>query len=68
MPNRANGVDDMSGRQAITLRDLCVPRFTPAKSSAFISQLRAGGSMYRPIDTATSEQGAIGGIDDGTDL
>src|SRR5690625_5257936 len=46
-PARADRMDHMARRQAIAGRDLGIARAAPAKSAAFLKQLRPGRAMDR---------------------
>jgi hypothetical protein len=65
MPDRSDGMNDMPGRQTITLGDLGVAGRATAKRAAFGEQLRSRGAMDSAIDAAAAQQRAIGGVDDG---
>jgi hypothetical protein len=68
MPDRANGVNHMPCRKAISPGDLGVAGFAAMQATAFIEKLRTGGAMNRPVDATAAEQRAVGGIDDGVDV
>jgi hypothetical protein len=65
VPDRSNGVDDMPGGKPITLRDLGIAGSAAAQRTALGKQFGSGGAMDRAIDTASTEEGRIGGVDDG---
>ncbi len=67
-PYRADGVNDMVGRQPVSGGDFRSSTFTAAKESAFLEQAIAGRPVNRTVDTATAEQGLVRGIDDRVDL
>ena len=68
LPDRADGVDDMAGLEAIAARDLGLAGLAAAERAAFGEQLRPGGAMDGAVDAAAAEQGGVGRVDDGVDV
>ena len=64
LPDRADGVNDISGRQAISARDPDIARRASVQGAALDKQLRPGGTMNRAVNTASTEQGFIRSVDD----
>jgi hypothetical protein len=64
-PDRTDCVNDVSGGQFIPFRDLGVTGFTASQPCAFLQQLRSGNAMYGSIDTTATQQGVVGGVDNG---
>jgi hypothetical protein len=64
MPDRADGMDHMPGRQPVPSRDLGVAGRAAVERAAFLEQFRAGAAMDRTIDAAPTEQGRIRCVDD----
>lgn len=64
IPDRADGVDHMLGRQAIAAGDLGGAGIAAAQSPALGQQLRPGGAVNRAVDAAATEQASVGGVDD----
>ena len=67
-PDRPDGVDDVARRQAEAGRHHGMAGRTRARSPGSGRQLRPGRSMDRPVDAATTRQGAVRGVDDGVDI
>ena len=66
--NRADGMDDIIGRQTKAGR---YPGFTggaPADLAAGGQQFRTGGAVDGAVNTPAAQQRGIGGIDNGTNL
>jgi len=55
----------MPRRQAISLRDLGVTGFATVQHPAFDGEFGSGSTMDRAVNTAATQQRAIGGVDDG---
>ena len=68
MPNRPNGMDHMTRRQAITGGDLGAAGLTAPEPAAFGQKRRPGRPMDRAIDTTTTEQRRICRVDDGVNV
>ena len=68
MPDRADRVDHVAGRQRVASRDLGVTRGAAAERAALLEQLWAGATVDRAVDPTTAKQRAIRGIDDGIDI
>lgn len=56
MPDRADGVDHVLGREPIAFGDLGVAGLAAVQGPALGEQLGARGAMDRAIDAAASEQ------------
>ena len=56
VPNRADRMDHMRGRQPITFSDLGAPGLATAERAAFFKQRPPCGPMDRAIHAATAEQ------------
>jgi len=67
LPDRADAVDDIAGRQPIAARDPRLSGRAAADAPALLQQFRPGGAMDRAIHAAAAEQAVIGGIDDRVD-
>ena len=65
VPDRPHSVDDVAGGQAVAVRDHRLAGGAAADGAACLKQLRPGGAMNRPIDSAAAEQALIGSVDDG---
>jgi hypothetical protein len=57
-------MDDMSGGQAVALRNPGVARGAATERPALREQFRPGGSMNGTVDTTPTQQRWIRGIDD----
>ena len=66
-PDRADGVDDMPGRQPVAARDLGGAGRAAAEGLARRKQFRPGGAMDGTVYTAATQQRRVGGVDDGID-
>src|SRR5512133_410049 len=64
-PDRTDCVDDMPGGQIIAPGELGVAGFAAAQSGAFLQQPRPGGPVNGAVDATATQQGVVGGIDDG---
>jgi hypothetical protein len=65
LPDRADGMNDIPRRKPVAMGDLGVAGLAATKRAAFGEQPRPGGAMDRAVDSATAEQRAIRGVDDG---
>jgi hypothetical protein len=59
-----DGVNDMRCGKAIAAGDFRVSGVAPTEAHALGEQIGPGGAMYRPVDTAASEQRVVGRVDD----
>ena len=64
VPDRADRVNDMPRRKAVSAGDLGLARRASIKGAALLEQFAAGSAMNRAIHTAATEQGFIRGVDD----
>jgi hypothetical protein len=65
IPDRADGMNDVSRRQTIALGNFGAAGFTPVQHAAFGEELGTRGAVDRTVDAAPTEQGRIRGVDDG---
>ena len=65
MPDRSDGMNDMSRRKPVAMGDLGVAGLAATKRAAFGEQPGPGCAMDRAIDSAAAQQRAIRGVDDG---
>jgi hypothetical protein len=65
VPDRPDGMNDMSRRKPVAFGDLGIAGRAAAERAAFGEQLTPGGAMDCAIDPAAAQQRAIGGVDDG---
>jgi hypothetical protein len=65
VPDRADSVDDMPGRQPMAGRDFGVTGLATIEGTAFGQEFGAGSAVNRAIDAATAEQARVSGVDDG---
>jgi hypothetical protein len=56
MPDRADGMDHVFGRQPISTGDLGIAGGAAAKGAAFVQELRPGGTVDGAIDAPATEQ------------
>ena len=64
VPDRAHGVDHVTGRQSVALGDPGLAGRAAADFSAFVQELGPGGTVDRAVDPAAAEQTLVGRIDD----
>lgn len=64
MPDRADRVNDMAGKQTITPGELGVTRLAAAQPAALLQQFRPCGPVNRAIHAAAAQQRRIRGVDD----
>jgi hypothetical protein len=67
-PDRTDGVNHVTRRQAEARRDLGISRLAAAKLDTGRAEFRPCSAMDRAVDPATAEQSPVGGVDDGIDL
>jgi hypothetical protein len=65
MPDRANGMNYMPGRESVSPGDFGVAGLATMERAAFGKKRWPGRTMDRAIDAAAAEQGAVRGVDDG---
>lgn len=65
VPDRADGMDYVFGRQTISARDLRIARVAATERTAFVEQLRPGGTVDGTVHAATTQQRRVGRVDDG---
>jgi hypothetical protein len=65
MPDRADGMDHMFGLQSVPAGDLGVARLAAAECAAFVKQFGPRCAMDGAVNAAATQQGRIGGVDDG---
>lgn len=65
MPDRADGVDDVAGGQAVAGSDFCLACLAAVELAAFGKQLRPGSAVNGTVHPASAQQGVVGGVDDG---
>ena len=63
-PQWSHGVDDPPARQVEAWSGFRVANLTAAERTARLQQPWTGGAVYRAVDSATSEKGLVGGVDD----
>jgi hypothetical protein len=64
-PDRPDGMEYISARQTIALRNLGVTGFAAAQPGAFLQQTRSGGPVDGAVHPASTQQRVVGGIDNG---
>ena len=64
VPYRSDGMDNVVGGEIVAPGDLGVACGTAVEGKAFGQEFGAGGPVERSVNTATSEQLGIGGVDD----
>src|SRR3954462_4461731 len=62
VPDRTDGVDDVTCRQVPSTGRLRVARLAAAEPAALVQDRRAAGAMDGPVDAAAAEQGRVGGV------
>jgi hypothetical protein len=67
-PDRPNGMNDVTGLQVETGRDLGLARRAAAEPKAGRQQLRPGGAVDGALDAAAAGELRIGGVDDRIDI
>lgn len=67
LPNWSNRVNDMPGREAVSLGDLGIAGLAAMKLPAFHYELRTCRAMDSPINATAAKQGSIGGVYDRID-
>ena len=65
MPDRADRVDHVTAREAVSEGEFGVAGRTAAQGAAFGQKLRAGGPVDRAVHAATAQKRLIGGVDNG---
>jgi hypothetical protein len=65
--DRADGMDDVLGRQPVALGDLRVAGLAAIELHALEVEVGAGRSMDRAIDTSATEERLVRRVDDGVD-
>ena len=68
MPDRSDGVDHVPGGQPVTSGDFGVTGGAAVQCPALGQQLGPGDTVNGAINTATAQQGIVGGVDDGIHL
>ena len=63
MPDRADGMNDPSGREFVTAGDFGLAGGATAPRAAFGQQLRPGRPVDGAVHAATAEQRRVGGVD-----
>jgi len=63
-PDRPYGVDDVPGRQAITLRQFRLACLAATKEAALMDQFRPGGAVNSAVDAASAKKLGVGCVDD----
>jgi len=61
-PDRADGVNDPSGREFVAFGDFGLAGGATAERAAFHQQFRPGGAMNGAVHAATAEQRRVGGV------
>ena len=56
LPDRADSVDDVVSRQAVSAGEPSLARWAAAELSAFREKLGSGCAMDRAVDSATAEE------------
>jgi len=56
MPDRADGMDHVLGRQPVSASDLGVAGLAAAERAAFVKQFRAGRAVDGAVNTAATQQ------------
>jgi hypothetical protein len=64
VPDRADRVDDMAGRQPPTGRRLGVTGLAPAEEPALLQNRRTARAVDRAVDAPAAEQARVGSVDD----
>jgi hypothetical protein len=67
-PDRADGMDDVAGRQVPACRRLRVARLAAAEATALLEDRRAAGAVDRAVDATAAEQCRVGRVHDRVDL
>jgi len=68
LPDRADRVDHVPGRQPVAGGRLRLARTAAAEPTALLEQLGTGGAVNRAVDAAAAEQRAVGSVDDRVDI
>jgi hypothetical protein len=63
-PDWADGVNYVSRSQFVSFGRFRITRFAPSEQTALRQQIRACGSVNRPVYAAPAQKGAIGRVDD----
>ena len=67
LPNRSNRVNDMTGREPVSLGDLGIASLAAMKLPAFHYEVRTCRSMDRAVDATAAKQRRVGGVDNSID-
>ena len=64
-PDRAGSMNDKFGGELITLGNFGFPDFAAVEFATFGKQFGANSAVDGPVDPASTEEGGVGGVDDG---
>ena len=68
LPVRADRMDNVFRSEFKTWGYTCLPYRAASNAAACFQQVRPGGTVYCPINTASTQQRGVGGIDNGINL
>jgi len=64
VPDGADGVDDVFSGEVVALGDFRVAGLAATEGFTFFKELRASSAMDGAIDSASAEEGCVGGVND----